>query len=1064
MLGDPFTKPEDEPSASLSTVVSNGDLNAIKTLLDQGADVNAPGGIYGNALTVAASRGKLDALRLLLDRGADVNATGGDFQTALQAAAFRGRLDAAHLLLEWGADVNAAGGAAIQCAARSGALDVIELLLDHGADINAQGGVYGTALQAAALHGKLNGIELLLSRGADVNGSSGEYGNALQAAADRGDLDVIELLLDRGADLDAPGGRHGNALQAAVVRGNSDIVKLLLDKGADVNAAGGFYGNSLRAAILNEHLDITVLLLDRGADVNAPQNEFGNYLKAASLICGKYPGDFIKLLLDSGIDVKARGAAALQISARRWDLDIVQSLLDRGADVNAKDNAYGTALQGAAYGANKEALDMIKLLLHAGADVNIQAGDFGNALQTAAYASLGELDIVELLLDNGADTNAHGGRYGTAIQAAACAPRENLDLIKLLLGRGADVNAPGGRHGSPLQAAASMGRHRTVKLLLDQGANVGLGTVDHQGSSLLHAAVACKDTTTLDLLLEKDAHVYINHTNSFKQTPLHVVIDHPESFQSFTSSLDLYLKRKNGDALTLFRSAINKEDADGCTPLHRAIENDFLEAAEWLIGHDASVEIQDFNNVAPFQRASQLKNFRMMSQIFPCLTKDLGTFDQSIKAADWRASIPSDWKDNIVLSLNPSKMLPVQAMDGRELAKHFSTLSYPLDYSMTSVAAHGDECIATAPFQRAIVGVYWRWWRKALTAQPEMPTMGTKNDRSNWRVQLNKIPSAVALGQPSRAECFLEGRVILPSCELVQTSTRLTASFLKVRPKNHAMIWILVKPDENRPKSTSAQSKLECKAIFTTLEYCEMSTSPTQLFRPCIEQLEDEWNSICRAAEDHLSTMRSETFRSNGRSIGLISDHLRDAQTWTDFKKLLQVQLSILRSLSRDFDQRNGQVLQEGSGTWGNDLKPKFMSDLANTETRITEKFLALKETSGELIELEFNLTSIAEAQKSTTMNRSMKRLSWITFIFLPLMFIASLFGMNIDILESNPAWWLYLPFAAGTIILTLSIWILFKTRIGVSSSKLYVSTIALHDRRNTQILTNTLSASWKIQ
>lgn len=27
----------------------------------------------------------------------------------------------------------------------------------------------------------------------------------------------------------------------------------------------------------------------------------------------------------------------------------------------------------------------------------------------------------------------------------------------------------------------------------------------------------------------------------------------------------------------------------------------------------------------------------------------------------------------------------------------------------------------------------------------------------------------------------------------------------------------------------------------------------------------------------------------------------------------------------------------------------------------------------------EFNLTSIAEAQKSTTMNRSMKRLSWIT-------------------------------------------------------------------------------------
>ncbi|KAJ5350414.1 hypothetical protein N7541_008141 [Penicillium brevicompactum] len=70
----------------------------------------------------------------------------------------------------------------------------------------------------------------------------------------------------------------------------------------------------------------------------------------------------------------------------------------------------------------------------------------------------------------------------------------------------------------------------------------------------------------------------------------------------------------------------------------------------------------------------------------------------------------------------------------------------------------------------------------------------------------------------------------------------------------------------------------------------------------------------------------------------------------------------------------------------------------------------------------EFNLTSIAEAQKSTTMNRSMKRLSWIT----------SLFGMNIDILASNPSWWLYIPFAAGTIILTLAIWILFKTKKGI--------------------------------
>jgi hypothetical protein len=42
-------------------------------------------------------------------------------------------------------------------------------------------------------------------------------------------------------------------------------------------------------------------------------------------------------------------------------------------------------------------------------------------------------------------------------------------------------------------------------------------------------------------------------------------------------------------------------------------------------------------------------------------------------------------------------------------------------------------------------------------------------------------------------------------------------------------------------------------------------------------------------------------------------------------------------------------------------------------------------------------------------------------------MFVASLFGMNINLLESNPAWWLYAIFAAGTAGTTLSVWVIFK-------------------------------------
>jgi hypothetical protein len=46
---------------------------------------------------------------------------------------------------------------------------------------------------------------------------------------------------------------------------------------------------------------------------------------------------------------------------------------------------------------------------------------------------------------------------------------------------------------------------------------------------------------------------------------------------------------------------------------------------------------------------------------------------------------------------------------------------------------------------------------------------------------------------------------------------------------------------------------LESKLYFSTLEYANFLDSPTDLFGPCVRQLEEEWNDICEAAESHLS-------------------------------------------------------------------------------------------------------------------------------------------------------------------------------------------------------------------
>ena len=59
-------------------------------LLAKGADVNAQGGEYGNALYTASGGGHDQVVQMLLAKGADVNGQGGYYGSALQAASREG--------------------------------------------------------------------------------------------------------------------------------------------------------------------------------------------------------------------------------------------------------------------------------------------------------------------------------------------------------------------------------------------------------------------------------------------------------------------------------------------------------------------------------------------------------------------------------------------------------------------------------------------------------------------------------------------------------------------------------------------------------------------------------------------------------------------------------------------------------------------------------------------------------------------------------------------------------------------------------------------------------------
>ncbi|KAJ6514666.1 hypothetical protein DFH09DRAFT_1431650 [Mycena vulgaris] len=211
------------PASPLHLCCQQGYIEGVRGLLAD-SDINLQSEI-GNPLQVTSLYGGTEIVRLLLENGADVNAKGGVHGGALRVASRLGPIGTVHLLLEYGADVNAMEGGALQAAAECGQTEIVRLLLDHGAETNPRGS-YGRALQFASWHGHPEIVCLLLQSGADVNAMDG---TALEAASQHGRTEIVRLLLESDADVNANDGR---ALKAAACNYHTEIVDLLLEHGA----------------------------------------------------------------------------------------------------------------------------------------------------------------------------------------------------------------------------------------------------------------------------------------------------------------------------------------------------------------------------------------------------------------------------------------------------------------------------------------------------------------------------------------------------------------------------------------------------------------------------------------------------------------------------------------------------------------------------------------------------------------------------------------------------------------------------------------------------------------
>jgi outer membrane protein assembly factor BamB len=176
-----------------------GDIEQLKSLISEGADVSAKSRNGMIPLHWAALNGHKDIVELLIQKGADVNAGP---QTPLLFACQRGKKDVIELLISKGADINVknnSGQMPIHFLARDGYTDIVELLIAKGADVNVKDRWIWTPLHYACWRNHKETVELLLAKGADLNAIEEEGKTPLKVAEEEGSTEIVELLKKHGA-------------------------------------------------------------------------------------------------------------------------------------------------------------------------------------------------------------------------------------------------------------------------------------------------------------------------------------------------------------------------------------------------------------------------------------------------------------------------------------------------------------------------------------------------------------------------------------------------------------------------------------------------------------------------------------------------------------------------------------------------------------------------------------------------------------------------------------------------------------------------------------------------